>query len=163
MVPYGSVLADSLAPYSSSSLSAAASILSNGPVVLAAAEAQGLPVIHTLKGGPPLTSLTISHNVTGKVLFYDTCIYDSGSTLNMCSSDWVSRHGLTVNPADAIVLHTSDGHSATTLGSVSSPIHFTFCKGHKYEHNFTMQLHVRPPAGCALHQRQCHMGGCAHF
>ena len=91
-----------------------------------------------------MTSLTITHNVTGAILHYDTCIYDSGSTLNMCSSDWVNRHGLTIESANAIQLHTSDGHTATTLGTVSSPIHFTFCKGHEYEHNFTMQLHVVP-------------------
>ena len=133
-------------------------------VVETAAERQDYPVIHTLQGGPALTTLSVVHSATGTILPYRTAIYDSGSTLNMADRAWVDEHGLSIDSSKRTVLHTSDGHSTTTLGTVSTPLHFTFCKGHpQYDRSVQLELHVVP---CSTHVYDILLGvpfinGCA--
>jgi hypothetical protein len=101
------------------------------------------PVVHTLRYGTPIDSLSVVHSATGDVLPYTDLVYDSGSTINMCTATWARKHNLSIDPTSPITLHTSNGTTAPTIGVVSTPLHFRFCKGHpQYDRSVVMQLHV---------------------
>ena len=95
------------------------------PVIVEALAASEYPAVYTLPPGDPATSLSLVRADTGTACAYSTCIYDSGSNMNMLSADFCKRQGIQYSKEGAVSMLTSSGSSHTTCGRVTTPVHFT--------------------------------------
>lgn len=98
--------------------------------------------MYTLPSGDPATSISLVDGTTARYHPFTTCIYDSGSNVNILSREYCDKTGIQYGHRGGITMMTSSGDQHSTAGRVTAPVHFRLpgCDGDAV--NITLELQV---------------------